>query len=354
MTTPLPDAIGIVRSLLADGLEVGEARRAGPLLLVPLSGGRPARGYRTAGAAVADGTFRIGETAGGRVPQLVVRNSGDLPVLLLDGEHLEGAMQDRVLNVTVLVAARHDTLIPVSCVERGRWGYRTSAPAGFAPSTYMAPSRLRAMKAEQVMSSARSGAGRRTDQARVWKEVADARGRLKASPSATGALGAAYHDRERDLDAIAREAGDPGGANGVVAFAGKRPLALDLFDRSETLAEMWPRLVRGYAADALDRGSPAEVDLGAARAFLGGLASPDAEATAHEGVGLGIDVILTTQDSVADALVWNDAVVHLAAFPRSSRPERGRRSLRAGAIDRPSDRRRRRGDAWFHDAGGAR
>ncbi len=61
------------------------------------------------------------------MPQLVLKNAGTLPVLLLDGEHLEGAMQNRVLNATVLAAPEHETVIPVSCVEQGRWGYRGSA-----------------------------------------------------------------------------------------------------------------------------------------------------------------------------------------------------------------------------------
>ncbi len=41
----------------------------------------------------------------GSVPDLKVANLGDLPLLLLDGEHLAGAKQN-------------------CCVEPGRWGYR--------------------------------------------------------------------------------------------------------------------------------------------------------------------------------------------------------------------------------------
>jgi hypothetical protein len=41
-----------------------------------------------------------------------------------DGEQLVGAKQNRILNMTVLVAAETEVTIPVSCVERGRWGYR--------------------------------------------------------------------------------------------------------------------------------------------------------------------------------------------------------------------------------------
>ena len=54
----------------------------------------------------------------GSVPELRVANLGDLPLLLLDGEQLVGAKQNRILNITVLVAAQTEVTIPVSCVER--------------------------------------------------------------------------------------------------------------------------------------------------------------------------------------------------------------------------------------------
>ena len=41
------------------------------------------------------------------------------------------------------------------------------------------------------------------------------------------------------------------GQRGVLALAGGRPLALDVFDRPDTLASLWPGLVGSYAADAL-------------------------------------------------------------------------------------------------------
>ena len=65
--------------------------------------------------------FRITEVdAAGSVPELIAFNPLDTPVLLYDGEELLGAKQNRILNVTVLVAPKSETKIPVSCVEQGR------------------------------------------------------------------------------------------------------------------------------------------------------------------------------------------------------------------------------------------
>jgi hypothetical protein len=61
----------------------------------------------------------------GSVPNLAVRNDGDTPVLLLHGEELIGAKQNRVVNVTMLVPAKTVLKIPVSCVEQGRWHFRS-------------------------------------------------------------------------------------------------------------------------------------------------------------------------------------------------------------------------------------
>src|SRR5215469_7354079 len=72
--------------------------------------------------AIAQGKVRIAELqAGGSVPELSLTNMGELPVLLVDGEELIGAKQNRVLNLTILAPAKQTIVIPVSCVEAGRW-----------------------------------------------------------------------------------------------------------------------------------------------------------------------------------------------------------------------------------------
>jgi len=74
--------------------------------------------YVTLDEALAGGSVAITELGdGGSVPELLVTNSGQMPVLLLDGEELVGAKQNRVLNLTILVAAQSTLTIPVSCVE---------------------------------------------------------------------------------------------------------------------------------------------------------------------------------------------------------------------------------------------
>src|SRR5207302_5409502 len=61
----------------------------------------------------------------GRVPTLKVANKGEVLLFLMSGEQLEGGKQNRVLNVSIMVDARSEVAIPVSCVEAGRWHYQS-------------------------------------------------------------------------------------------------------------------------------------------------------------------------------------------------------------------------------------
>jgi len=63
---------------------------------------------------------------GGSVPTLIAINKGSIPILLLQGEEVEGAYQNRVFNTTIMLKEHSKTMIPVSCTEAGRWSYRTS------------------------------------------------------------------------------------------------------------------------------------------------------------------------------------------------------------------------------------
>jgi hypothetical protein len=343
----------MVRDLLTTGLNIGAPAGAAGLTLLPVSGTEPGPGYLTAAQASAQGTLSIGELGGGQVPQLVVRNLGDLPMLLLDGEHLEGAMQDRVLNVSVLAAPRHDTVIPVSCVERGRWG-TVGAQTGFVVGDDIAYTELRAMKARSVSLAQRLAERRDADQGEVWNDVERKRAQIGAQASRTGKMRDAYDDRRADVERIRAAFPAPAhGQTGVLAVTDRHVLALDLFDRPETLASVWDRLVRGYAVDALTVSEPPERsdDEQAAHGFLALVGAPDNEVTSHEGVGLGIDVLITSPTTVTNALTWDDAVIHLAAFPSVDAPPHGSRRPATARIDRPSQRARAHRRQWFHEGG---
>ena len=78
--------------------------------------------YAVLDDALARGWIEITESGeAGHVPELSVVNRGSIAVLLLDGEELLGAKQNRVLNLTILVPPQQISIIPVSCVESGRW-----------------------------------------------------------------------------------------------------------------------------------------------------------------------------------------------------------------------------------------
>jgi ARG and Rhodanese-Phosphatase-superfamily-associated Protein domain len=118
-----------------------------------------------------DDNARVTEVSeAGIVPFLKVANGADQPLLLLDGEELIGAKQNRILNTTVLVAAHTEVTIPVSCVEQGRWGYRGRQ---FRPGDASLYASLRARKAAHVSQSVRAGRGHRRHprslRARQWR-----------------------------------------------------------------------------------------------------------------------------------------------------------------------------------------
>jgi hypothetical protein len=96
----------------------GDVQSHGMLAVLPIMADLPTGPeYLTLGEALAAGTLTITEISeGGSVPELAVINEGNLPVLLLDGEELAGAKQNRVVNTTILLKEHSKIVIPVSCV----------------------------------------------------------------------------------------------------------------------------------------------------------------------------------------------------------------------------------------------
>jgi hypothetical protein len=77
------------------------------LTVFPLSWAHPHEApYTLLGTAIEAGEAVVEEVnEAGSVPNLAVTNKADRPILIPEGEILIGAKQNRVVNVTVLVAA---------------------------------------------------------------------------------------------------------------------------------------------------------------------------------------------------------------------------------------------------------
>ena len=133
------------RMTVALPLQLGEPVTHRGITIVPVFPlENPGAAYTTLEDALPRG-LRIAETSdAGSVPELIVENPLDEHVLLYDGEELIGAKQNRILNLSVLVAAGSRTLIPVSCVEAGRWHRRS---ASFAAASHTAGPEIRMRKA---------------------------------------------------------------------------------------------------------------------------------------------------------------------------------------------------------------
>ena len=94
-------------------------------------------------------------TEQGSVPNLQVTNKSLSDILILDGEELIGAKQNRIVNTTIVVPAHSSVVTPVSCVEQGRWRYTSRE---FATGDSFSYPSLRRQKHRDVTSSLRATA----------------------------------------------------------------------------------------------------------------------------------------------------------------------------------------------------
>jgi hypothetical protein len=287
------------------------------LSLVPLFTARPAPfDYVLLAQAVAAGTFVIEEVGRGTVPTLRVVNKGDRPVLLVDGEHLVGVKQNRVLNTTMLVPEKTALDIPVSCVERGRWSAPRDAARPVSPGLFVS---ARVAQAEAVTASVRDSGVYASDQNVIWERVEGTLSSL-AAVSPTSAMHAAYEQRAGDLHEYLEHLRWQPGQTGVVAGVGGRIVCADLFDRPSTMEALWDRLIPSYAVEAMSKGGGGGVTSADAEAFLRG--GRDAVITEHPAIGRGTDLRITGEGLVGAALEAEGAIVHLAMFRTEGRGRR--------------------------------
>lgn len=309
-TTPTAQATEIGQSLA--GLRLGESQTYLNLTLFPLIGGGVAASeYLLLDEALDRQFVRVTEVSRqGSIPELALENTSAESVLLVDGDELVGAKQNRVLNLSILVAGGRRLIIPVSCVEQRRWAYRSTE---FQAAKRTLFSRARARKAQSVSDALRTRGERRANQSQVWACVAEKAEHLGVQ-SETLAMSDIYVDRAAQLDTFVQAFRPVLAQRGAVVAIGGKVVGVELFDAASAFSRYLEKLVRAYALDAIERApgeqpAPTERD---ARAFLDLVGATHDER--FKALGDGEDIRLSGRTIAGGALAARGRLVHLAAF----------------------------------------
>ena len=273
---------------------------------------------------------------GASVPELRVVNNASLKILILDGEELIGAKQNRIVNTTILIQEKSTVVIPVSCVEQGRWAYDSPK---FSSEERVMPSFMRARKAEQVHRSVRESGKYRTDQGEIWEDIAEKAARMDAASPTMEMRNIFNKARPKVEEYLSSFRVIESQVGALVAINGKI-VGMDCLGKRETFAKISPKLAESYVLDAVDwlrEGELKKIRKHDANKFLDDLKSAAFEE--HKGVQLGTDCRIVDSKCTGFSFLYENQVLHMSFFPKINENNRGGRETR---MQRFSSRRRNR------------
>ena len=253
----------------------------------------------------------VSELESASVPQIQVHNPTDNPLLIPAGKVLSGGRQTRTVNVSILVAAGSTIIIPVSCVEAGRWhgGHR------FEDSKRFASRRVRMDMQRGVARNVKNLRMKMSDQGAVWDSIdaelisrhlsSDTKNFLFAEES--------LNDEKKRFTAVQEllNEGPEPLQNGIAIAQGHEVVSVEMFASPDALKSSYEALIRSAIFDSPDKKvkSPSE---GAVQKFLDQILS--AETTEATGVGLGTEYHIENDKFVAHALAYEGKFLHANAF----------------------------------------
>jgi hypothetical protein len=250
------------------------------------------------------------------VGELVLKNRGPKPALLVAGELFEGGWQHRALNNDILLVPGQQLVASVSCVEAGRWHGATAQVR-------------RSRRASMMVRSAQTIADEDDRQGQVWQRVSrydmafgatetasyvDHLNR-RADPEANGDSCDDGQARQAELTAGIKKIRPLLGQRGVLIGLGGQPAFAELFASTSGLRRHLPGLLEAAAIDAALR--PPEPTPGRrARRFVGRLAMAPIGDELGADAGSGHAMASRSAYHEIRGLGWEDHLLHATVFNR--------------------------------------
>jgi len=279
---------------------------------IPLySGSSPTMEYRTMPELDMGSDLEISEIGSGSVGKLSVTNNTDDFVLLVDGEEVMGAKQNRAFNATMMIEPRQSRILQVSCTESGRWS--GSFHNYFGDSGVVMPSAARYNKKRSVDESLLSTGEFKSDQRQVWEDIEDLQD-LSGETASTSAMRDVYEAQSNALDEFVNAFNYHSGQIGIAVLIDNDVVGLEMFSRESAMKKMAPKIIRSYGLDVnlgrisdVKRDKVADVSM-----FLNKVNNINPVCFKSEGVGW--DYRFEADNISGSALVCKDEIVHASFY----------------------------------------
>lgn len=293
----------------AKSISIGNPIRYKNLSIFPLSifRGRDKKSIITLDEAFKKGYVDIMEKASSEVNKVVLINRSKYYIFILAGEVITGCKQDRMVSEDCLIPPHSGKIyLSVYCTEHGRWDEKshTFATGGIATSPGM-----------------RETAKATKSQSEVWAKVEEERSEAGAAPSPTDAYMDIIHDEDVDREVkpyVDKFSGIPdiNGWNtvGVLAAVGNEIIVMDLFTNHKLFRNLWKKLIKSYALDAINRSGGGSLSKSDVRDFLNELG--DVTICSRDTDGTGDGYTIDADRAFGTTLIFDEKMVHLDLFPR--------------------------------------
>jgi len=185
-----------------------------------------------------NGEFRELDTP--EINEILFINRGNEPVLMIDGEEITGALQNRIIAISTIAESNKRARIPVVCAEEGRW----DEIGGFKTGNYSYP-RLRSLLIKKRQT-------KKDLQEKIWQEI-QRKMTVTKTRSATSSMHDIFENLAEEIDRYIEDFQSLNhGTVGIIGTAGNRILGGDIFRNSNIYKKIEKKLIKSYALDALE------------------------------------------------------------------------------------------------------
>lgn len=306
-----------------------EARHHDGLTIIPLIG-NPIGGpdYCSLKKGIESG-LRITEIGKeGEVPTLKATNESDRNVLIVDGEELAGAKQNRVLNTTVLIPAGAVIELPVSCTEQGRWHWESPA---FMDSAVMMTPGMRGRKIEAVGYNLENVGRFESNQSEIWYAIRSL-SETHGSSSRTMAMKDAFEAKRDYMGEYLQAIPCLPSQCGMLAVIHGNVVSLEVISKPSVYTDLHAKLLGSLVMDmALWEPTSDSEWMDGVTVFLKHIQS--CKQVSYPSIGMGQDVRFRGHHLIGSALQVEADFVHMTFFHQSRkylvhRPDKTRRYRR--------------------------